>query len=210
MKYKLIAFDMDGVLIQGENFWMNVHDALKTTQNGKVLTKKHLRTNYKKLVEEVMKLWKGKDAKPYYKLVKSVKYMRGVKKTINEIKKRGIITAIISASSLDVVKKVKNSLKIDFVFANELIIENNTITGDFVFPVGEGSKEKAIILKKLTKKLNIKLKETIYVGDTDIDIPISKIAGLSIAFNSKSDKLKSVCDVVVNSDNLSDILREIS
>lgn len=82
MKYKLICFDMDGVIFQKENFWMEVHEAFGTLEKGKELTKKYLHADYDKLVEEVVvKLWKGKDAEPYYRLVKSLKYIQGAKKS---------------------------------------------------------------------------------------------------------------------------------
>lgn len=52
------------------------------------------------------------------------------------------------------------------------------------------------------------LNRTIYVGDNDNDVEVAKIAGMAIAVNSKSEKLKSVCEVSVEGD-LRDILEYI-
>ena len=82
MTYKLVCFDMDGVIFKDINFWMELHKKFGTLEQGIELTKKYLHTNYDRLVEEVVvKLWKGKDAKPYYDLVNSIEYLPGVRET---------------------------------------------------------------------------------------------------------------------------------
>src|SRR3989344_1617015 len=108
MSYKLICFDMDGVIFRDVNFWLELHKVFGTLEQGKILTQKYLHTNYDKLVEEVVvKLWKGKNAKPYYNLVNQLEYLPGVKRVFKEIKKKGILTAIISASSIDVARRAQ-------------------------------------------------------------------------------------------------------
>lgn len=85
---KLICFDMDGVIFKDINFWMELHKVFGTLEQGKELTKRYLHTNYNKLVEEVVvKLWKGKDAKPYYDLVNSIEYLPGVKDVFSFVQK---------------------------------------------------------------------------------------------------------------------------
>ena len=67
MSYKLICFDMDGVLFQDINFWLELHKKFGTLEQGKVLTEKYLHSDYERLIEEVVvKLWKGRDATPYF------------------------------------------------------------------------------------------------------------------------------------------------
>src|SRR3989344_3970731 len=97
MSYKLICFDMDGVLFQDINFWLELHKKFGTLEQGKVLTEKYLHSDYERLIEEVVvKLWKGRDATPYFELVNSLKYVEGVPKVLGAIKRKGLITAIIS------------------------------------------------------------------------------------------------------------------
>ncbi|MBI5871948.1 hypothetical protein HZB88_02585 [archaeon] len=79
MAYKLICFDMDGVIFKDINFWMELHKKFGTLEQGIELTKKYLYTDYDMLVEGVVvKLWKGKDAKSYYDLVDSIEYSLAV------------------------------------------------------------------------------------------------------------------------------------
>jgi len=207
MSYKLICFDMDGVIFRDVNFWLELHKVFGTLEQGKILTQKYLHTNYDKLVEEVVvKLWKGKNAKPYYNLVNQLEYLPGVKRVFKEIKKKGILTAIISASSIDVARRAQKDLGIDHIYANELVIKNGKVSGEFIWPIGAGMEKKANIIEHLSDDLGIGLENIAYIGDSDTDIEAFKIVGKSIAFNSASDNLKKVADVVVEGNDLKNIL----
>ena len=75
---------MDGVIFRDVNFWLELHKAFGTLEQGSILTKKYLYTNYARLVEEVVvKLWKGRDAKPYFDLINSIEYLPAAINLIN-------------------------------------------------------------------------------------------------------------------------------
>lgn len=200
---------MDGVIFKDVKFWLLVHKHFGTLEEGKKLTEKYLHTDYNKLVEGCMKLWKGKDAKPYFDLINSLEYLEGVKETFKSINKKGLIKMIISGSSMEVARRVQKDFGIDFIFANELVIKNGKVSGEFVWPIGAGKEKKAEVIRGICSMLGISTKECIYVGDSDIDIEAFKEVGLSIAFNSKYPELKKVATKVVDSSNLSDILKFI-
>ena len=210
MTPKLICFDMDGVIFKDINFWMELHKTFGTLEQGKILTEKYLHADYAKLVEEVVgKLWKGKDAKPYFELVNAVQYLRGVKETFAYIKKKGYITAIISASSFDVARRAQQDLGIDHIYANQLIIRDGKVSGEFVWPIGVGKEKKARILHNLCTDQGILPKESIYIGDSDTDIEACQKAGISIAFNSHSEKLQKGVTHIVEGEDLSAIIKYI-
>lgn len=198
---------MDGVIFKDINFWLELHKKFGTLEEGIKLTEKYLHKNYEKLVEEVVvKLWKGKDTKPYYELVNSLEYLPGVEKVFKHIKKQDWISAIISASSIDVARRVQQDFGVDHLFTNELVIKNGKVSGEFIWPIGAGNHKKAEIIRHLCKDLRIKPKEVIYIGDSETDIEAFKEVGLSIAFNSSSEQLKKAATHVVKSNNLADIL----
>ncbi|MFH1065854.1 MAG: HAD family phosphatase [Nanoarchaeota archaeon] len=208
MKYKLICFDMDGVIFENVNFWLELHKKFGTFEQGKKLTEKYLHKDYNKLVEEVVvRLWKGKDAKAYFELVNSLKYLQGVKETFEYAKKKGYITAIISGSSIEVARRVQHDFGVDHIFANELIIKNGKVSGEFLWPIGAGREKKADIIRNLCNDLGISTRECIYIGDSDTDTEAFKEVGLAIAFNSDSEELKKLATHVVDSKNLSDVLK---
>ena len=210
MTDKLVCFDMDGVIFKDINFWMELHKKFGTLEQGIELTKKYLHTNYDRLVEEVVvKLWKGKDAKPYYDLVNSIEYIPGVRDTFYHLKTRGYMTAIISASSIDVARRVQRDYGVDHIFANELVIRDGKVAGEFIWPIGAGKEKKAQIIQDLCSNLGISPKEVIYVGDSDTDIEAFKEVGISIAFNSSSEELKKISKYTVETHNLADIIQYI-
>ena len=135
--------------------------------------------------------------------------MPGVSETLGEIKRRGYISAIISASSIEAARSVQRDFGIDHLFANELVIKNGKVSGEFIWPIGAGKEKKAEIVRNLANDLGIKTSEIIYVGDSDADIEAFKEVGLSIAFNSASKELKKAATCVVDSGNLEDILKYI-
>lgn len=201
---------MDGVIFKDINFWMELHKKFGTLEQGIKLTEKYLYTDYNRLVEEVVvKLWKGKDAKPYYDLVNSIEYLPGVKEIFNHLKTRGYIAAIISASSIDVARRVQKDYGIDHIFANELIIRDGKVAGEFIWPIGAGKEKKAQIIRDLCSSMDISPKDVIYVGDSDADIEAFKEVGISIAFNSSSEELKKVSKFVVDTHNLADVIQYI-
>ncbi len=198
---------MDGVIFKDINFWMKVHEVFGTLEKGKELTKKYLYTDYEKLVEEVVvKLWKGKDAQPYFDLVNSIKYLPGVSQVFKFVKSQDFITAIISASSIDVARRVQKDFGVDHLFANELMIRDNIVTGEFIWPIGSGKEKKAQILRHLCSDLGILPEEVIYIGDSITDFEVFKLVGKSIAFNSNSSELKEVATHIIDNNDLSKIL----
>ncbi len=199
---------MDGVILENQYFWMEAHKVFGTYEQGKVLTEKYLHSDYDRLVEEVVvKLWKGKEAKPYYDLVnKSVKYLPGVKEVFKFIKEQGWITAIITGNSIDVARKVQHDLGIDHIYGNELVIKDGKVAGEFLWPIGEGLDKKPEIVKHLCEDLDIDPKEVTYIGDDKNDLKCFQLVGKSIAFNCKLEELKKEATHVVDSKDLSDIL----
>ncbi len=210
MAYKLICFDLDGVIFKDINFWLELHKKFGTYKQGLELTEKYLHTNYDKLVQEVVvKLWKGKNAKPYYDLVNSLQYLPGVKLTFQHLKNKGYMTAIISASSIEAARRAQKDYLVDRIFANELVIKEGKVSGEFFWPVGAGRDKKAQLIKNLCFDLEISSKEVIYIGDSDTDLEAFKEVGISIAFNCSSGKLKAATTYVVESNNLSEVIKYI-
>jgi phosphoserine phosphatase len=206
MSFKMICLDADGVIFNGSNFWLDLHKAFGTYEKGKALTDKYLHTDYDKLAQLVVyKLWKGKDAKPYFELVKSREYIKGVKELFAMIKKKKLVSAIISGGSLPLIKRAQKDFGADYVFANELIIKDNKVDG-YTPGVAVGKHRKAEIIIDLCKKLGIKLEEVIFIGDSSYDLEAFKIVGKAIAFNSDSEELKKHADVIVESSDLKDVL----
>ena len=203
---------MDGVLVTAHNFWLELHKKFGTLEEGTQLTKAYLTTDYNKLVQEVVgRLWGGRDATPYHALVDAIPCMPGIDEFFQELGrfKQGsdvVPRAIISGGCYDVAERIKKKHGVDFIFANQLIIRNGITTGEFKWPVGYGGFTKSQIIEQLCDDLEILPQEVLMIGDSDGDIQAFRIAGVSIAFNSKSEQLKKTATYVVDSNDLRDII----
>jgi phosphoserine phosphatase len=209
MKFKIVIFDMDGVIFEHDNFWMKLHGSLGTLHPGIELTEKYLKTDTKRLADEVIgKLWKGKSAKYFFDLIKNSRYNIGVKETVDELKKRGVKTCILTSGPVQLAERAQKELGIDFVYGNKIIIKDDVITGDYDWLSFDWD-HKGEMVKRICKEHNIDVKDTVVVGDNEQDIFKARVAGLSVAFNSKSEKLKKECDFVVDNNDLRKILEWI-
>ncbi|MBD3310767.1 HAD-IB family phosphatase [Candidatus Woesearchaeota archaeon] len=206
MKFKMLCFDMDGVIFKTDNFWLQLHKALGTYEKGKELTEKYLYHDYARLVKEVMKLWKDKDAEPYWKLVKKMRYTAGTKPAMKKLKDKGYKTAIISSGPYDLAVRAQDDFGINFIFTNRLVIDEKTnkIKG-FKWPIG--TTDKANALRYVCRMEKVKPKEVISVCDDLNDVEKANISGFGIAFNSGSKELIDACDVHIQKPDLKEILR---
>lgn len=192
---QLVILDMDGTLFEHKDVWLELHKVYGTRKEGWKATKKWLYTDYAKLVDIVVhNLWKGKPAQPYFDLMAADKYLPGVKETIKELHQRGYTVAIITSGPDLLLERAKRELGIDLGFANTLEIKNGVVTGrsrhddgSSLWPVGADNK--VPLAEQLCRKLRISLNDVVVIGDEQNDLPLFKVAGISIAFNTKNEAL---------------------
>ncbi|MBN2111492.1 HAD family phosphatase [Candidatus Woesearchaeota archaeon] len=206
MKYKLIVFDMDGVIFTDDNFWSRMHYKYDTVDEGFRLTEKYLKTDVKKLADEVIgKLWKGNSAEGFFELIETAEYNPGARDLFAALKKKGIKTCILTSGPTELARKAQRDLGIDSVYGNEIVIKKNKITGEYKWLSLDYSHKGETFLG-ICRELYVNPQEAIVVGDNDQDIFKFEKAGFSIAFNSNSEKLKKAADAVIDDNNLMKIL----
>jgi len=215
MHKKVVIFDLDGTIIDNvEYVWKTLHEYFGIDEHPervksmeKFFSKE---ITYQEWAEKDMELLKKHGAKreTILKALGKAKLMRGAKKTLKELKGREFKIAIMSGS-LDILleKFLPDYEKIfDYVFINRIIFdEKGEIKQVKATPFDMEHKKAGMI--KLCETEGISPEECVFVGDHDNDIEIAKSAGLSIAFNSKSEKLNEVSDVVIKKKDLREILK---
>ncbi len=182
---RLIAFDMDSTLIQTEiidelakeaGVFEKVYSITKMAMEG--------RFDFKESLRKRVALLKGLNISVLDKIAEELPLTEGASKLIRTLKLLGYKVAIISGGFMFFGKRLKESLDIDYVYANDLEIIDGKLTGKVKGDIIDGEK-KAEILNELTIKENISLEQVIAVGDGANDLPMLKIAGLGIAFRAK-------------------------
>ena len=201
----LICFDMDGVIFKHNNFWIELHKIYETHEKGLELTKKYLKTDYPKLVEEVVnKLWKNKPESKFLELTNSLEYVEGAKELFTWLKDQGYKTAIISSGPRRLAERAKKDLNIDYIYTNELIFKDQKATGEFKWPIGADKKDE--IFKKLCQENKLNPKDCIVVGHDHADLKMARLAGISIGFCPEE---QEHWNFVINKRNLNEIIQII-
>lgn len=204
MKYKVVVFDMDGVLVEKDSSWVTVHNYFKV--NNEDSFKKYLNgeIDYCEFMKRDITLWPKVNIRDIEDIFNTTYPVEGAKYVINELKKKGFITALVSAGIDILANRINNELGLDYVFANKLETDKmGNLTG-----TGQCNVEllkKDLVVKNLSKQLNIPLAKFVAIGDSKYDIPMFKVVGLSIAFRSKDEEVKKYADINIKHDKFLEI-----
>ena len=183
--FSLIVFDMDSTLINCEvidelarevNMQNEVAQITESAMRGEL--------DFGESLHQRLSLLKGAPSSILSKVLDAIDYNPGAKRLISKLQSLGYKTAIISGGFSFFTEHIKNSLSIDYAFANVLEISNGILTGKIENCPLDG-KMKNSLMKKLAVDLNIDLRRVIAVGDGANDIPMISNSGLGIAFRAK-------------------------
>jgi len=210
-KYKLAAFDMDGTLLQRRSIFVVAEEIGLIDQVMKIINDDIY--NYEKTIE-IAKLLRGVSKNKFMNIVKTIPLNDGVREVIDELKRKGVKTAIISAGYNLASEIVKNKLGIDFVLSNRLKVDkNDVLTGEVemynknIVRIKGHCRSYSICksdaLRDLCNRLNINIEETVAIGDGPVDIYMLKEAGLGFAYNAPLEVQKAA-DIKI--DNILDVL----
>ena len=183
---RLICFDMDSTLIQTECIDELAKKAGVGEQVQKI-TERAMRgeIDFKESFKERVALLKGLDASVMQEIADNFPITEGVDRLMSVLKNCGYKIAILSGGFTFFGEYLQRKYNIDYVYANELEIdENNKLTGNFVGEIVDG-RRKAELLKLIAQVEKVNLAQTIAVGDGANDLPMLEEAGLGIAFHAK-------------------------
>jgi phosphoserine phosphatase len=182
---RLVAFDMDSTLIQAEI----IDELAKLHGVGdqvSAITASAMQgdLDFKQSLTRRVGLLRGLPSGRLQDLLHSIQLADGAERLISTLKSLGYKTAILSGGFDFFGKHLQARLGIDYVFANELEIENGMITGRLASEIVDGTK-KAELLQSIARKENISLDQVVAVGDGANDLPMLNMAGMGIAFHAK-------------------------
>ncbi len=183
---RLICFDMDSTLIQTEvidelarkhGVYEKVAAITESAMRGEI--------DFKESFTERCKLLKGLDVSVMRDIAENLPFTEGVDRLMYVLKKYGYKIAILSGGFTFFGEYIQKKYGIDYVYANELEIDDTGhLTGNYVGEIVDG-KRKAELLKLIAQVEKVDLQQTIAVGDGANDLPMLSQAGLGIAFHAK-------------------------
>ncbi|WP_432470955.1 phosphoserine phosphatase SerB [Amphritea sp. HPY] len=182
---RLVVFDMDSTLIEAEVIDELAIEAGVGDQVAEI-TEAAMRgeIDFTESFKRRMALLKGLDESVLEGVAQRLPLTEGVEELVSNLKALGFKTAILSGGFNYFGRFLQQKMGFDYVYANELEIENGKVTGNVVGTVVDG-KRKAELLREIAEKEGVRLEQTIAVGDGANDLPMLSIAGLGIAFRAK-------------------------
>ncbi len=202
---RLICFDMDSTLIRTE-----VIDelAIRAGVGDKVkeITERAMRgeIDFTESFKERCALLKGLDVAVMEDIANNLPITEGVDRMMTILKRVGYKTAILSGGFTYFGNYLKRRFGFDYVYANELEVEDGKLTGRYLGEVVDG-KRKAELLRLLCQFENIDIQQSVAVGDGANDLPMLSIAGLGIAFHAKP-KVRATASQSISTVGLDGIL----
>lgn len=202
---RLICFDMDSTLIETE-----VIDELAIRagvgDQVKAITEAAMRgeIDFCESFRQRCALLKGLDVSVMQEIAENLPITEGVDRLMRILKKVGFKIAILSGGFTYFGNFLKQKYNIDYVYANELEIEDGKLTGNHVGDIVDG-KRKAELLRLIAQVENVDIRQTVAVGDGANDLPMISIAGLGIAFHAKP-KVKATAKQSISTIGLDGIL----
>lgn len=202
---RLICFDMDSTLIETE-----VIDELAIRagvgNQVKAITEAAMRgeIDFCESFRQRCTLLKGLDVSVMQEIAENLPITEGVDRLMRILKKVGFKIAILSGGFTYFGNYLKQKYNIDYVYANELEVENGKLTGRHVGDIVDG-KRKAELLRLIAQVENVDIRQTVAVGDGANDLPMISIAGLGIAFHAKP-KVKATAKQSISTIGLDGIL----
>ena len=183
---RLICFDMDSTLIQTE-----VIDELAMRagvgNQVKAITERAMRgeIDFRESFTLRVSLLKGLDVSVMREIAEHLPITEGADRLMYVLKRYGMKIAILSGGFTYFGEFLQKRWGIDYVYANELEIdENGKLTGHYVGDIVDG-RRKAELLRLIAQVEKVDIAQTIAVGDGANDLPMLSEAGLGIAFHAK-------------------------
>lgn len=182
---QLVVFDMDSTLIDAEVIDELAIEAGVGDQVA-AITEAAMQgeLDFKQSFSQRLALLEGLSADVLQTVAQRLKLNEGAEHLIKTLRQLGYKTAIVSGGFTYFGNYLQSILGVDYVYANELDIEDGLVTGKVVGDVIDG-KRKADLLRELAQREGLVLEQVIAVGDGANDLPMLNIAGLGIAYQAK-------------------------
>lgn len=202
---RLVVFDVDSTLVQGEVIEMLAAHAGKE-EEVRAVTERAMRgeLDFAQSLHERVATLAGLPATVLDEVASNIVLTPGARTTIRTLKRLGIRCGVVSGGFIQVISGLAEELGLDFARANTLEIVDGVLTGRVIGDVVDRA-AKAEYLREFADELGISLSQTVAVGDGANDIDMLTTAGLGIAFCAKP-ALREVADASLSKPFLDTVL----
>jgi len=205
LRFKVVAFDLDGTLVRDTSSWTTIHRYFGVEQRARLnlpLYETHV-IDYEEFMHRDISLWPDHiRLEDIDRLFSTVAVNPKAREVTREIRRLGYEVVIVSAGLDLLANKIAKILDLAIVVANGLEVDNRGyLTGKGIFRVDLLRKDLA--LETVLERIGVTLDECISVGDSKYDKTFLSRAGYGIAVG-KDLELQKVATFVI--DELSEII----
>ena len=202
---RLVCFDMDSTLIETEVI-DELADRAGVGPEVRAVTESAMRgeIDFTESFTRRIALLRGLDVSVMEEIARNLPITEGLERLMTILKRVGYKTAILSGGFTYFGNYLKQKYGFDYVYANELEVEEGRLTGRHVGEIVDG-RRKAELLRLLCQVENINIAQSIAVGDGANDLPMLDLAGLGIAFHAKP-KVKATASQSISTIGLDGVL----
>jgi phosphoserine phosphatase len=202
---RLVVFDVDSTLVQGEviemlaahaGFEPEVREITEAAMRGEL--------NFSESLERRVSLLAGLPESVLDEVAHSLELMPGARTTVRTLKRLGFRCGVVSGGFTKIIDHLVEDLGLDFAAANELEVVDGKLTGKVVGDIVDRA-GKATALRRFAEGYGIPLSQCVAVGDGANDIDMLSAAGMGVAFNAKP-ALREVADTALSHPYLDAVL----
>jgi phosphoserine phosphatase len=182
---RLVVFDVDSTLVQGE-----VVDELAALAGvGEQVARvtaaaMHGELDFAESLRARVELLGGLPVTALDEVRARMTLTPGASTLLRTLRRLGCSIGVVSGGFTQIVEPLAADLGLDFAAANVLEIENGRLTGRLVGPILDRA-GKAEALRRFAADVGVPLPQTVAVGDGANDLDMIATAGLGVAFNAK-------------------------
>jgi len=206
---RLVAFDMDGTLVDVESSWASVH-AFFGERNDEGLRRFNANEiDDLEFIRSDIRIWwrhrPGLTIDELEEILGRVPLMPGAEALFRGLRAHGVHTAIVSGGIDLLAKRVARELGIDIALANGFRVDSEgRLTGEGIVRVPIHHKEGTLAM--LQAQLGVDPTETASVGNSEIDVGLFRRSQVGIAFRPEDEEVRAKASAVVAEPDLTRVL----
>ncbi len=194
---RLVVFDVDSTLVQGEVIEMLAAKAGREEEVRKVTEQAMLgELDFADSLRQRVAVLEGLPASVLDEVAAELELTAGARTTVRTLRRLGFHTGVVSGGFTQIIDALVDDLGLDFSAANDLEVVDGKLTGRVVGEIVDRP-GKARALRRFAEEFNVPIGQCVAVGDGANDIDMLTAAGLGVAFNAKP-ALREVADTALS------------
>ncbi|MCI4336281.1 MAG: HAD-IB family phosphatase [Thermoplasmata archaeon] len=206
---RLVAFDLDGTLVDAPSSWVWVHRHFGESNDASLRLFLDGKIDDAEFIRRDIQLWWKHNPKisvdDIEEILAGVPLMPGARELFEGLHRRHLTTAIISGGIDLLAKRVGRELGVDYVLANGFAVNSEgRLTGDGHVRVPIQAKE--AVLAQVQEQLGVLPDATASVGNSEIDVGLFRRSRIGIAFRPEDEFVRRHATTVITDGDLTGVL----